>query len=238
MNNRTFNGLVNAAVMISVILLFIEIDALKTADDGRVPLHFITAEAAIALLMAVDLVVRAREVTRRGQRWLFSAVFWIDVASVLPFIVSLFGPAAWYGLLRAMRILRLLKLYHHSSAAQGIMAELVSRHRAIKVVGSITATVALLGAVGIYELEHAAQPDAFGTISDSLWWMVVTMTTVGYGDISPQTPGGKLFAGLIMPVSLGIMGAVIGIVGGAFQDYQEETVDENEPLSPETSAHI
>ena len=221
MNNRILNGLVNAAIGLSVILLFIEIDALKTADDGQVPAHFIIVEASIALLMVIDLIARARTMARNGQRWLFSTAFWIDTLSVAPFLISLVGPAAWYGLLRAMRVLRVLKFYHHSPAAQGIMAELASRSRSIWVIGSITATVAILGAVGIYELEHTAQPDAFGTISDSLWWMVVTMTTVGYGDISPQTPGGKLFAMFIMPVSLAIMGAIIGIVGGAFQDYNE-----------------
>ena len=50
--------------------------------------------------------------------------------------------------------------------------------------------------------------------------MIVTMTTVGYGDVSPQTPEGKLFAMILMPITLGIMGAVIGIVGGAFSDAE------------------
>ena len=94
------------------------------------------------------------------------------------------------------------------------------------VLSYITGSVALLGVVGIQDLEAAAQPDAFGTISDSMWWMIVTMTTVGYGDVSPQTPEGKLFAMILMPITLGIMGAVIGIVGGAFADAEIDEVKE------------
>jgi voltage-gated potassium channel len=229
MNTPLFHRLVKLAIVASIALMFIEIDVLKTIDTARVPPHFWWFESAFAALMAADLFARAKHYqtsSNGGRRWLFSVEFWIDLLSILPFVISLFAPAAWYGFLRALRALRLLKLYHYSPAAKAIVQGLVNRGSEFKVVGSIAGAVAILGAVGIYELEHVAQPEAFGTISDSLWWMVVTMTTVGYGDISPATPSGKAFAMVIMPVSLGIMGAVIGIVGGAFQDFKSSDLKE------------
>ena len=157
-----------------------------------------------------------------------SVELWIDIISVAPFWLSFILPDSMDGTLRSFRILRLLKLYHYSHASHMIAAELIGRSRQIKVLTYITTIVALLGAVGIRELEQVAQPEAFGTISDSMWWMIVTMTTVGYGDVSPQTPEGKLFAMILMPITLGIMGAVIGIVGGAFSDAEFHDPDHEE----------
>jgi len=235
MRNGPFHSLVKASVLLSVILIFVEIDILKTADTDRVPIHFLVIEAAIVLVMSLDLVLRIRELIASGaglKKCLTSTEIWIDLLCIGPFIVSLFAPAAWYGFLRALRVLRLLKFHHYSPSAQAIVRALLDRKKEFSVVGSITFVVAILGAVGIYELEHVAQPDAFGTISDSLWWMIVTMTTVGYGDISPQTPEGKTFAMLIMPLSLGIMGAVIGVVGGAFQDIDvQDDAESNQKTS-------
>ena len=254
MKYKWHDRLVQFLVFASVILLFVEIDAEKIAVNKEAPASHWIAECFIAVALTFEglwriLVAHRRTAHERthladvesdtfhhaaatglkpavGLRAHFkSTEFWIDIVSVLPFWLSFVLPESMDGTLRSLRVLRLLRLYHYSYAAHMIAAELFSRSKQIVVLTYITGIVAVLGAVGIQDLEGAAQPDAFGTISDSMWWMIVTMTTVGYGDVSPQTPEGKLFAMILMPITLGIMGAVIGIVGGAFADAE---IDEKE----------
>ena len=79
------------------------------------------------------------------------------------------------------------------------------------------ATIILLylSAVGIYYFEREAQPENFGSIVHSLWWAVITLTTVGYGDAYPVTVGGKLFTFVILMCGLGVVAVPAGIVSSA-----------------------
>ncbi|UTW12631.1 two pore domain potassium channel family protein [Marinobacterium rhizophilum] len=85
-----------------------------------------------------------------------------------------------------------------------------------------------LAAVGIYYFEHAAQPEMYRSIFDCLWWAVVTLTTVGYGDIYPVTVGGRLFTFLTLMIGLGLLVVPTGIVTSALsavRNNQEEDVE-------------
>jgi len=240
--------LVKLIVVLSVVLLILEIDLESTgAETAQINSLFHWLELTIASVFTLEIVFRFVDAVKRPahesmaidgyehgtfhhaaasgfhkpaglKAHLCSVEFWIDLLAVVPYWLIYFTPASWFGVLRALRILRLLKLYRYSSVSHRIVVEFINRKTQIAVLTWIVLSVALLGSVGIYELEHAAQPKAFGTVSDSMWWMIVTMTTVGYGDVSPHTPEGKLFAMALMPFSLGIMGAVLGVVGGVFQD--------------------
>ena len=79
-----------------------------------------------------------------------------------------------------------------------------------------------LSAVGIYHFEHAAQPDVFRSIFDSLWWSVATLTTVGYGDIYPVTLGGKLFTFFVLMIGLGLIAVPTGIVASALSAVRQQ----------------
>ena len=79
-----------------------------------------------------------------------------------------------------------------------------------------------LSAGGIYYFEKAAQPDAFGSIFSSMWWAIVTLTTTGYQDVYPTTPGGKVFAALVSLIGFGL---IIGVVGIALDAYFRRTLE-------------
>ena len=79
-----------------------------------------------------------------------------------------------------------------------------------------------LSAGGIYFFEKAAQPDAFGSIFSSMWWAIVTLTTIGYQDVYPTTPGGKIFATLVSLIGFGL---TIGVVGIALDAYFRRTLE-------------
>ena len=78
-----------------------------------------------------------------------------------------------------------------------------------------TAFVLFLAAVGIYYFEGQAQPETFGSVFHCLWWAVVTLTTVGYGDVYPVTLGGKIFTAIILMVGLGVVAVPTGLFASA-----------------------
>ena len=92
-----------------------------------------------------------------------------------------------------------------------------------------------IAAVGIYQFEHEVQPEAFGSIFDSMWWAVATLTTVGYGDVYPITIGGKIFTTLILIIGLGVVGVPAGIIAAAFtelgmDDYEKNNENESKSI--------
>lgn len=243
--------------VVSLACLFIEIDVEHTLSDQRDIGPLAIIEDLIAVVFTIEIIARAwmaskrppdatdvahgfphgtlmhalhiRRHTPRGiGSYIRSPEFLIDLLSVLPFWISLVSPAAWFGLLRSLRVLRLLKLYRYSPMAHDLVRVFIQKLAGVRVLIMVVIITILLGAVAVYDAEHAAQPDAFSDLGDAIWWMVVTMTTVGYGDISPTTTAGKIIAMLLMPISLGIMGALIGIVGSVFDTALEETVDKSE----------
>jgi len=76
----------------------------------------------------------------------------------------------------------------------------------------------ILASSGIYLFENQAQPEAFGNIPKSIWWSVATLTTVGYGDVTPVTYGGKVFGGVVMIIGIGMVALPAGILASAFTE--------------------
>jgi voltage-gated potassium channel len=79
-----------------------------------------------------------------------------------------------------------------------------------------------ISSLGIYIFENDAQPEKFGSIFDSLWWSIVTLTTVGYGDAFPVTVGGKIFTSLIVIIGLGIIAVPTGLFASALSKTIKE----------------
>ena len=80
-----------------------------------------------------------------------------------------------------------------------------------------TAVLVVTSGLGMYNLENAAQPEVFGSVLDGLWWSVVTLTAVGYGDVYPVTAGGKILATVAMFAGIGVIGAACGIMADALR---------------------
>ncbi|NAX22288.1 potassium channel family protein, partial [Vibrio sp. V39_P1S14PM300] len=86
---------------------------------------------------------------------------------------------------------------------------------------AVSLIVLYLASVGIYYFENPVQPEVFSSIFHSLWWAVATLTTVGYGDIYPITPGGKVFTFFVLIVGLGIVSIPAGLVASALSKARE-----------------
>jgi len=139
----------------------------------------------------------------------------IDLLAILPFYLGhLF--AIDLRVLRILRLLRFLKLSRYSPAMHTLIRVLSNERRALTGAVLLLAAAVLFAASGMYYLEHATQPDKFGTVPDSMWWAITTLTTVGYGDVTPITPLGRMFGGIVMVVGLCILALPVAIISSGF----------------------
>ena len=140
----------------------------------------------------------------------------IDLAAILPFYITLILPFADLRLLRVFRLLRLLKLVRYSPALATLGRVLHNERRALVGALLIMAAMLLVASTAIYYIERHVSPDKFGSIPESMWWALATLTTVGYGDVVPATPLGKIVGGLVMVFGLGMFALPIGILASGF----------------------
>ncbi|MEM1343049.1 MAG: ion transporter [Pseudomonadota bacterium] len=181
-------------------------------------------EILFVVLFASEYLLRLWSApSRRG----YALSFWgiIDLLAVLPSILLLTGGFLSLRALRLLRLLRLFKLLRYSQALERIGRAFHRVAPEMAVYGLVSLILLYLAAVGIYVLEHKAQPETFGSIPESFYWAVATLTTVGYGDIYPVTAGGRAFTILVLIVGLGIIAVPTGLVATALSD---ETVAGND----------
>lgn len=154
---------------------------------------------------------------RARLSYIFSPMALIDLFAIAPFYLSLIIPID-LRYLRFFRLLRLLKLSHYFDGLQ-IFSEVLRREA-----GSISAALltmlilVIVSACLMFTVENAARPGHFESITHAIWWAVVTLTTVGYGDITPITFAGKLLAIGIMLLGIGTMALPAGILAARFSE--------------------
>ncbi len=141
----------------------------------------------------------------------------VDLLAVLPFYLSLFISID-LRYLRFFRLLRLLKLSHYFDGLQVFSA--VLRREAAAIAGALLTmlTLIIISACLMFTVENAARPGHFESITEAIWWAVVTLTTVGYGDITPITFGGKFLGMAIMLLGVGTMALPAGILAARFTE--------------------
>jgi voltage-gated potassium channel len=197
--------------------------ALETVPDLptslRAALRWV--EAGILAIFCVEYLLR---LTCSARPWRYALSFWgiIDFIAVVPAVLFLFPDLTTVRTLRLLRLLRILKLFKANRALDRI-AMALDRVKAEFLIFIFIACVALfLAAVGIYHFEHLAQPEAFGSIPESLWWAVATLTTVGYGDVYPITTGGRIFTGVILLIGIGVIAVPAGLITAALAEANHE----------------
>jgi len=152
----------------------------------------------------------------------------IDLLAVLPFYVTLVVPVA-RGLdlrmlraVRLMRVFRLFKLGRYSSAMKTMGRVLRSKKEELGITIFIVVLLLIIASSLMYFVENPVQPDVFSSIPAAMWWGVTTLTTVGYGDVVPQTVLGKTLGTLIAILGIGLFALPAGILGsGFFEEVQK-----------------
>lgn len=152
-------------------------------------------------------------------RYMRSPAAVIDLVALLASLLPFTGHQPFLlRLFRLLRIVRIARLGRFSLAMQGVLEALAERRYELLVSVMIAAMLILAAATLLYFAEGAAQPQAFGSIPRAMWWSVVTLTTVGYGDTAPVTPIGRVLAALTCIGGIGLIAMPTGILAAAFSD--------------------
>ena len=139
----------------------------------------------------------------------------IDAIAILPFYLAAFLSVD-LRFMRVFRLLRLLKLTRYSAALQTLGAAVHGQRRVLGAALMIIVTLLVFASSIIYLLENEAQPEAFASIPEAMWWGLATLTTVGYGDVTPISAAGKVFGAFIMVLGMGMFALPAGILVTAF----------------------
>ncbi len=155
--------------------------------------------------------------TRARIKYALTPYAIVDLLTILPFYLGLFLPGDFRVLL-LLRLARFFKLARYSPGMRSLAAALQAERKALGASAVIIFGVILVMASAMHIAEHAAQPDKFGSIPDSMWWAVVTITTVGYGDVVPITVVGRVIAGVTAFMGFLLLALPVGIVATAFAE--------------------
>ena len=206
---KAFDVALLVLIVVSVIAVSLETVAWIRADMA---VAFLAVEWALTIVFSVEYVLRLLAV-RRAWRYAVSFFGVVDLLAVLPTYISLFVPGAQSLLviraLRLLRAFRVFKLSHFLGEMDVLMTAVrESRRKVTLFVGAVLTVVVIMGAL-MYLIEGPEH--GFTSIPRAMYWGVVTVTTVGYGDIAPQTVPGQILAAVLMIMGYGVIAVPTGI---------------------------
>ena len=227
------NTIILSLILLSAALYAVETE--ETFSDLYLP-QLRMVSFLILVAFALEFFLRLwsagenKGLTRLRDRIAYAGPFWLtlDFIAFAPelilFMLLAVGveSSTTVEALKALRLLRLLKLAHLMPGGRMVVEvfELVAPQLLVALMGAIG--MIYLSAVLIYFFERHSDPEHFGSVLRSLWWSVVTLTTIGYGDVYPITVPGKVMASIIAVLGVGVIALPSGIIAGAFMEKLRE----------------
>lgn len=223
-SGKLINGLLFLLIFTNVVMIVLESVASFEAQYRQELYYFELFSVAVFTLEYIFRVWSSVDISKYkvdGQpiksrlRFILSPLAIIDLLAILPFYLAMFVSLD-LRFLRILRLLRIFKLTRYSSAMKTLMSVFKDEMPALIAAYFIMFTIVILTSAGIYLLEHEVQPQHFGDIPSSMWWAVISLTTVGYGDVTPVTMAGKIFGGIISLVGISMVALPTGILASGF----------------------
>ncbi len=207
---RTFDSILLVAILLSVLTVVLDSVAEFRSDFGAT-LTFL--EWFFTILFTLEFAARIITIGK-PLRYIFSFFGLVDICSILPTYLSLLYPGYQFLIviraLRLLRIFRIFKLSRYLGEAEVLLAALrASRYKVTVFLGTVGTLVIIMGTM-MYLVE--GEENGFTSIPRSIYWAIVTLTTVGYGDLAPKTVPGQALASIIMIMGYGIIAVPTGIV--------------------------
>lgn len=181
------------------------------------------------IIFTVEYLARIY-ITEKKLKYIFSFYGIIDLIAILPFLLA---SEVDLRSIRALRVFRIISALHISRYNES----LVRFSLALKIIRPelvlffiVTNVFLFLAAAGIYFFEKDVQPQAFASIFHSLWWAIITLTTVGYGDVYPISAGGRTFTYFVLLIGLGVITIPAGLIASALSEARD--IEKNKTKNP------
>ena len=227
--SRIFDDVIMALIVFSIVSVFLCTFSIPDwLFSILIRIEFVsiiifTVEYALRIWTA-NLLYPGLNPVQARIRYITSPMAIIDLISILPFLVPVLHTYNLIGVrvFRLVRLLRVFKLNRYSDALAAIGD--VLRSKAQQMVASVffVFIILILASLLIYYAEHDAQPDQFENAFSGLWWAVATLTTVGYGDIYPITPLGRVLGAIIAILGIGMVAVPTSILSAGFMETLEK----------------
>lgn len=203
-------------ILLITILLSIFTVMLESVESfrGKYQIALNYSEWFFTILFSIEYIVRLA-IVKKKKSYIFSFYGLVDFSATIPTYLGLFIPFSTYGLvvirsLRLLRVFRIFKLSRYVSESQSLIKALVASKQRIGVFFFFVIMIVIILGTIMYLIED--KDSGFTNIPQSIYWAVVTLTTVGYGDIAPVTGLGKFIAGFVMILGYAIIAIPTGII--------------------------
>jgi voltage-gated potassium channel len=232
------------ALMIALISLNVLAFTFETVDSISIPYksYFNDFETASAIVFTVKYLLRLWTCTldpRYRQpifsrfKFAFTLLSIVDLISILPYYLFLFFPnLVFVRELHLLRLARLFKIGRYSESMRTLGKVISAKREDLFSTLFAVFTLLMISSSLMYFAEHAAQPDRYPNIPASMWWGIITLTSVGYGDVSPITAIGKILGGIITVLGLGLVALPAGIIASGFTEEVEKKRTKPQRICP------
>jgi voltage-gated potassium channel len=230
---KSFNIFIVTLICLNVIAVALETEESLSAQYSQ---FFIYFDMASVFIFTIEYIARIWTInitesyqgTIKGRiRYMLTPMALIDLVAILPFYIPMLLPLDLrvIRILRLARLLRVFKLGRYSDTMKTFGNVIKNKKEELLVTLMVGILLMVIASTLIYSAEHDAQPDKFSSIISSMWWAVITLATVGYGDVYPITPLGKFFGAIVALVGIGLFALPAGIIGSGFvEELQKKKV--------------
>jgi voltage-gated potassium channel len=207
----------------SFIMILVAVNLIAIIAESIAPIHqayasyFHQLEVFSVIVFTLEYMLRIwASPSGKKSAYIFSFHGIVDFVATVPFYLQVLFPGLDLRFLRVLRMLRILKFSHYNTALEDLSHAIYYERDTFISAMYIFFIGLLMTSTTMYFVEHNVQPDKFGSIPDAMWWSIITLTTVGYGDVSPVTAIGKIIGAITALMGVCSVALLTGIIANAF----------------------
>jgi len=216
-NGKYFDFFIQGLILLSLVSFSLE--TIPDISENLISFLYYL-EVFTVSLFSLEYLIRIW-VSKKPILYVLSFFGIIDLLAVLPFFLVGYLDLRFLRAFRILRIFRALKIVRYNKAMKRFGLAFILVKEEIVLFFVCTIILIFITSAGIYYFENEAQPETFKSIFHSAWWSIVTLTTVGYGDIYPITIGGRIFTFFVLMIGVGLVTVPAGLVASALSKARE-----------------